>query len=224
MRKLATELSALVRENSFLQRGLRENLFNSAALARFIRPQLAARLKKPVSTSAISMALSRLASDARSDATLDAGAVSDRRSEFAATDIGVRVNLELVSYTQSGAVRQELEKVYRKLQRRELFATLTEGVREVTLIFERSDQNPDFSTLGTPLVRQKGVGCIAIYFPKKYGTTPGFLYTVFQQLYFQNINVIEIASTSRELLVYLAEADLQLGFDTLFERFVSRPS
>lgn len=218
MRKLATELRNLIKDNPFLEQGVREELFNTSALARAVQPLLEARLSKEVSVSAISMALSRLGGGQDQSKS---GGLTPRRV-LSTKELGIRSNLEVISFAQSGAARQGLERLYRRLQKREYFATLTEGVRELTLIFESGDVEVDFSSLGRPLLHKKGVGCIAIYFPKEYGSQPGFLYAVFQQLFFQGINVIEIASTSRELLVYVDESDLRLGFDTIYSRFVSR--
>ena len=218
MTKLARELEDLVTRNPFLHQGMREGLFNASALARAVQPLLSARMGKEVTASAVSMALSRFGAsfESSSSATLALD------TPFSTKEIGIRSNLELISFTQTAVVRQGLERIYRKLQKRDLFATLTEGMREATLIFEESDLDFDFPSLGKPLIHKRGVGCIAIYFPKEYGSTPGFLYTVFQQLYFQGINVVEIASTFRELLIYVNDSDLQLGFDTIYKRFVAK--
>ena len=222
MRKLNTELAKLVQENPFLELGLREQLLNSAAVARLLQPLLASRLKKPISIPAIAMALSRMSPDPPHNTQRSSRTLSESSLRFATSDLSIRTGLELISFPQTPDTRRELEKLYRKIQRKELFATLTEGTREITLICESGEDGIHLPSLGSPLIQRKDIGCIALYFPKQYGRTPGFLYAVFQQLFFQNINVIEIASTSRELLIYIDEQDLQLGFDTLFERFVIR--
>lgn len=222
MRKLTIELAKVIGENPFLELGLREQLLNSAAVARLLQPLLAARLKKPISTPAIAMALSRMGPPSNTDVQSSTKVLTDSPLRFATSDISIRTGLELLSFPQTPDTRRELEKLYRKIQRKELFATLTEGTREITLIFQSLESSVHLPEIGAPLIHRKDIGCIALYFPKQYGRTPGFLYTVFQQLFFQNINVIEIASTSRELLIYLDEQDLQLGFDTLLERFVIR--
>jgi len=222
MKKLQSELAKLIKGNPFLELGLREALLNSAAVARLLQPALAARLKKPISTSAIAMALSRMNSEVVLGASSNSRKNTEDTLQFSTSDISIRAGLELVSYPQTPETRKLLEKLYRQIQRKELFATLTEGAREITLIFETQGNTVAIESIGIPLIQRGGVGCIALYFPKQYGRTPGFLYAVFQQLFFQNINVIEIASTSRELLIYIDEQDLQLGFDTLFERFVFR--
>jgi hypothetical protein len=213
MKKLQSELAKLIKGNPFLELGLREALLNSAAVARLLQPALAARLKKPISTSAIAMALSRMNSEVVLGASSNSRKNTEDTLQFSTSDISIRAGLELVSYPQTPETRKLLEKLYRQIQRKELFATLTEGAREITLIFETQGNTVAIESIGTPLIQRGGVGCIALYFPKQYGRTPGF---------FQNINVIEIASTSRELLIYIDEQDLQLGFDTLFERFVFR--
>jgi hypothetical protein len=36
------------------------------------------------------------------------------------------------------------------------------------------------------------------------------------------VNIVEIASTSNELIIYLEERDVELAFDTLYRQFVRR--
>ncbi len=217
MKKISDTLCELIIAEPFLEKGVREGLFNGAALARFLQPVLQARLKKEITLASIQMALSRAKIDFEHKHTL-------REERFVVTDLGVRGNLEVVSYKQSLDVRKALEKLYRRLQSKDVFVTLTEGRREVTLIFDRTGTAIDFELLGSPLVHHQNVGCVSIYFPKQEFDTPGFLHAVFEQLYFQGINIIEITSTSWELLIYVEQEDLQLSFDTIFQRFASSSS
>jgi aspartokinase len=43
---------------------------------------------------------------------------------------------------------------------------------------------------------------------------------VLQQVAVQGINVVEIASTATELILYLDQKDVRLAFDTLYQRFM----
>ena len=67
-----------------------------------------------------------------------------------------------------------------------------------------------------------GLASLGVTFDERYLDEPGFLYFVLQQLYFQNINIVELASTSTELILYLAQADVRLAFDTIYQRFVHK--
>lgn len=214
MKRISDALYELIVAEPFLEKGVREGLFNGAALARFLQPILQARLKKEITLPSIQMALSRTKEEFEKKHTT-------RQQQFSISDLGVRGNLEVVSFSQSQEVRRALEKLYRRLQSKDVFVTLTEGRREVTLIFDRVGTAIDFDSLGKPLVHHQNVGCVSIYFPKQGFDTPGFLHAVFEQLYFQGINIIEITSTSWELLIYVDEQDLRLSFDTIFQRFAS---
>ena len=214
MKKISDTLLELIVSEPFLEKGVREGLFNGTALARFLQPVLQARLKKQVTVPSIQMALSRAKEEFEKKHTT-------REDRFVISDLGVRGNLEVVSFSQSSEVRRALEKLYRRLQSKDVFVTLTEGRREVTLIFDRVGTAIDLEPLGAPIVHHRNVGCVSIYFPKQGFDTPGFLHAVFEQLYFQGINIIEITSTSWELLIYVDQKDLQLSFDTIFQRFAS---
>ena len=70
-----------------------------------------------------------------------------------------------------------------------------------------------------PFKETKSIGSLSVRFDESYLKTPGFIYLVLQQLYFQNLNVVELTSTATELIIYLSEDEVQLAFDTLYSRF-----
>jgi hypothetical protein len=39
---------------------------------------------------------------------------------------------------------------------------------------------------------------------------------IFQKLYLQNVTIVEIASTSNELILYPEERDVEFAFDTVY--------
>jgi aspartokinase len=71
------------------------------------------------------------------------------------------------------------------------------------------------------LARDK-VAALSVRFNAKYLEVPGLLYKILEQIALQGVNVIEIASTSTELIVYINESDVRIAFDTLLRAFVER--
>ncbi len=213
MSSLHDALKEQVSENSFLQFGLGNGLFNLSQLARFLRSGLQARADRTISDSALIMALSRLGRD-----------LQGKRRELERIElrnIQVSSNLAILTYEMSRSFRPLIAEIARELQNRGKFISFSQGLQEITLFIERDEVREVEQRLSVrPLTAHYTVAVIGARLDAAAIQTPGFFFTVFQQLYIQKINVLEISSTSSELLVYVNERDLRLAFDTLYNRFV----
>jgi hypothetical protein len=223
MIRLADVLKDLVDKNPLLQSGLRHRLLNLTQLSKFIRPQIEARAKKEASEAAILMALSRLQQSfgeiPKSEAEKKSGGVSS--ADIHVDNISINAQLCALSFHNSIEVNRGLNSLYNRVHRKSGFITITHGMQEIRVILERvslalvKECVPE-----KPLMSHQHLASLGVSFKKNYLETPGFFYLMFQQLYFQNINVVEIASTANELLIYVHENDVRLAFDTLYNRFL----
>jgi len=228
MIKLADVLKDLVDKNPLLQAGLKHRLLNLTQLSKFIRPQVEARAKKEASEAAILMALSRLQQkfvEPKPGQNEFAHPESARRgaegADIRVDNISINAQLCALSFHNTIEVNRGLNSLYNRVHRKSGFITLTHGMQEIRVIVER---------VSLPLVKEcvpekplnshAHLASLGVSFKKNYLETPGFFYLMFQQLYFQNINVVEIASTANELLIYVHENDVRLAFDTLYNRFL----
>ena len=59
-------------------------------------------------------------------------------------------------------------------------------------------------------------------FDSRYLKVKGILHQLLEEIALQNINVIEVTSTATEFCVFLEQADVQLAFDAIFNRFGRR--
>jgi aspartokinase len=213
MLKITDAVLDLISRNSFLQMGLSHRLLNITQLAKFLRPLVEARVKKDVQASAIAMALSRKQRE------LEAEQV-EAESPFKVDNITVHSDLFAVTYAKSKDIHRVVNEIYNKIQRRGGYITITEGVNEITLIVESGFASYIADTVSdTPVSEHRSVASLGIKFNVRYLNIPGFFYRVFQQLYFQKVNLLEIASTATELILYIDQADVRLAFDTLYNCF-----
>lgn len=207
---ISSALKNIISNNPILQFGLRKRIFNLSQLARMLVPQVAARSKKEVSESALLMALSRLQ-----------GAMPKRDSDLSELkisidNINITSNLCALSFANTVEVHRGLNAIYTKILKRGGFMTITHGIREIRVIVDRSElEDLKASLRERPLMVHTNLASLGVSFRKNYLNTPGFFFFFFQQLYFQNVNIIEIASTANELLIYVDEKDVRLGVDTL---------
>ncbi|MCB0331510.1 MAG: hypothetical protein KDD70_17685 [Bdellovibrionales bacterium] len=214
MKKVSDAVRAIVLESAFLRFGFQYQLLNLTQLAKFIQPLIEARVKKEITPSAIVMSLSRLGRE------LDEG--SDR-GFFQIHNLVVHTDLLIVTLYKTPENHKEVNNVYRKVQKREGLITVTEGLTEITVILEAKHEMFAEELLeNKPKRIDRKVGSLTVKFDDRYLETPGFLYAVLRQVALQGINIKEVSSTSTEFILYLAESDIQLAFDTLYRTFSSR--
>lgn len=211
MIKVSDALRDIVYGNQTLRFGLSQNLFNLSQLAKYLVPLIRAKAKKEVKSTAILMALSRLQR---------AETKSRAQPQFEIKKLAVNSGLTVATFTKTKALHQQVNNFYSRVQGGGASLTISEGTTQVTIIYD-SELTPLRVKLikETPFQEANGVGSLSVRFDESYLKAPGFIYLILQQLYFQNLNVIELTSTATELIIYLVEDDVQTAFDTLYSRF-----
>jgi len=213
--KISDALKDLIEENATLHFGFHHRLLNLSQTARFLRAAVEARVKKPVTDTALLMNLSRL--------QRQLAPRPDPPPAFSLDGISARSGLCALSLTKSPRTHRELNKIFAEVQKREGFITLTEGVAEITAIMDEDSLATVRAMLSDkPRLAQRGLGSVTVKFHPRYITVKGLLYLLLQQAALQNINVVEVASTATEFTIYVAEADVQLTFDSIYRRFARR--
>ena len=212
MKKISDAVADIVAVNPDLRSGLAQGLLNLSQVARHILPLVAARTSKPVRATAVAMALSRMQRDVRGQAPVAIGGLANR--------VTVRRGLAIMTFANTPECLAGLPHLQELVRQRDGFLTVTEGMREVTLIVE-DDQVPVVSpTVGAdPLRTMTGVSGLSIALTREHLRTPGVLYRLLQPLALQGINVAEVASTTREFHVYIRDEDVMLALDSLYAMY-----
>ncbi len=215
MLKISDALRELIEENATLHFGFHHRLLNLSQTARFLRPAIEARVKKPARDSAIVMNLSRLQRE------LDQG--PEPLPEFFVDNISVQPGLCALTIAKTPSAYGELNRLFSAIQERNGFITLTQGSGETTIIISVDSLALARRTLSEkPRYEQGGLGSVSVKFNERYLAVKGLLYMLLQQVALQNINVVEVASTATEFTIYMAEGDVELAFESIFRRFARR--
>ncbi|HMO01437.1 MAG TPA: hypothetical protein PKD37_04760 [Oligoflexia bacterium] len=218
MLSLQDALQSLTEHNLFLQTGIANRLFNLSALARFLKPVIETKLKKNITATSLVMALSRHQKKRHKGSKLT-------QIKYRFSNIQAASNLCIISYSISPRRRQEVASFVRELQAKGEFISITQGLSQITIFLNKSAAAKiHHHVKGKPLSINRNIALVGGLFDPKLCQTPGFLNAVFQQLYLQNINIVEVASTYNELLIYVDEKDMKLAFETLYSRFVKQPT
>jgi aspartokinase len=213
MRKISDVLSEIILQNPILEFGTSYELFNLTQLAKFLKPMVEARSQKGVQTSALVMNLSRWKKQHRHHSIL--------KQQFVLKNISIYTEICTWTFAASPRTTQEIQKCYQKIQSQNGFFSIAETSHEITVCVEKKFETLISSTISeSSKYENLELSCLDVLFDDQFTTVPGLLFTLLQKLAFQNINIIEIASTYTGLSFYLNKKDARLAFETLHDSFM----
>ncbi len=206
-------LEQIILRTPFLEEGLSQGIINLSALSRKVRPQIEKELLKPVSESAILMALKRLLPDIMSksenmDVNLKAG------------DITVRSGLTEFTYLKSATLIENKMQLLDEIKSSgDFFVTITQGVHETTMIVNSSlEKRLEEIFRGETLVKKiDDLAAITIRLTGDMVYLPGVHYNILKQLAWHNINIIEVVSTYTEFNIILQKKEVDTSFSILLK-------
>lgn len=209
MIKVSDAIIEIIHGNAFLEFGVYHQLFNFTQLARYLQPFVVVRTQKDVSTSAITMALSRLTP------TLVRSA--PKPSQFQLEKINITTGLCTATFQRSIESHRSLNKLHIDMQKKGAFCSVSEGMQEITVIVEsRFEEKLHALPNVKPTHALSKLASVEILFGSTYTNTPGILYMLLQHVALQNINLIEVSSTYSGIMLFVQEPDTGLVFDTLY--------
>src|SRR3989339_821911 len=127
MIKISEAITEILTKNPFLQFGFHYRLFNLSQLSTFIKPQIEARTKKEVKTSAITMSLSR--------SQKQLSKITIKPEQYKAENITTYSNLCIMTFVKKQEIHAKINKFYEKIQKEKTYITISEGVNEIRIIF-----------------------------------------------------------------------------------------
>lgn len=207
-------LNIIVCESPFLEEGLSRGIINLSALARELRPGIEKSLMKPVSESAIIMALKRM--------TIKVTKKVEQTKSAAAQlgDLTVRSHLSEFTYQRSQTLLGKQKKLLEAVNdRNDPFVTFTQGVYEITTIV-----NSDLEETVNRIFKSEkqisslhGLAAITIRLTPETVYTPGVHYTILKQLAWNGINIVEVVSTYTEFTIILNKEKVDVSFSVLMK-------
>lgn len=213
MRKISEAVETIVGGHPALAFGLHHRVLNLTKLARFIRASVEAQTRKEVSESAVLMSLSRLQRKwSRTRPQKTDALVLDK--------VSIVSGLCSVTLAKTQTTHRELNRVFTSVQEQNGFITITEGLREITVIVEEENYARLRKALSSrPKIVHRNVASVGMTFSERYLRVKGVLHQLLEQIAIQNINVLEVASTATEFYIYVEERDVEVAFAAIFHRF-----
>lgn len=211
--KTTVALQALVDAHPFLAFGLSHRLFNLTQLAHYLCPLVEARAQKSIKPTALVTALSRL----QKQLLLPSGDAPMFRIE----KLSITADLATATYYKNQLVHDRIGQVSTHIRDQNGLFHFTESTNEISVFLERSfldvlmQQVPE-----KPRYLNTKLACVGVRFGAEHVERPGLLFALFQRIYLQNINIVDISSTYTELNFYIHREHLKLVFETLHDCFL----
>lgn len=202
-----------IKMKPFLEGALVEGLINLSALARQLKPQVEKKVGKSVNHSAIIMALNRLVPHLELTSQMKFKKVVQNIG-----DIIVRSNLADYAFTNSPTLydcqAELLEGIH---EMKDVFCTFSQGIYETTIVvsttivpfMEKIFQNE------TNISCTSNLSSITVKLPSDNSLCPGVYYYIFKELAWDNINILEVISTTNEFTVIVSDEDIHRAFSIL---------
>lgn len=213
MQSISDVVEKLLSDKPYLAECLAEDLINVSSLSRKVQPEVNEILESDCGIPAIAMAIKRL--------DLSVQTRISAKMKLVITNLGdiiVRNDLSSFTYKNSTSLEQrKSELMFSSNLSDDKFCTITQGVFESNFVVSKGMRTEiEDKFVGEHLISSRhDLASLSIRLPKENVELPGLYYFFFKQFAWNNINVLEVISTTNEFTVVVEESLLEKAFSTI---------
>lgn len=213
MQSISDVVEKLLSDKPYLAECLAEDLINVSSLSRKVQPEVNEILESDCGIPAIAMAIKRL--------DLSVQTRISAKMKLVITNLGdiiVRNDLSSFTYKNSTSLEQrKSELMFSSNLSDDKFCTITQGVFESNFVVSKAMRAEiEDKFVGEQLISSRhDLASLSVRLPKENVELPGLYYFFFKQFAWNNINVLEVISTTNEFTVVVEEALLEKTFSTI---------
>lgn len=213
MVSIPTAVETVIKRRPFLEGALVDGLINLSALARQLKPEIERMVCKEVNDSAVIMALNRLVPRLN--------AVSTERAQGVVENIGditLRSNLADYTFQNSPTLHRKQAQLLEKMsEANNIFCTFSQGVYETTLVVSESLTSviDELFAQEQIVTKNSNLSLITVTLPSNNTLYPGVYYYLFKELAWDDINIVDVISTSNEFTIVVSDKDIHRAFAVL---------
>lgn len=200
MEPISKLVASYLDRDGVIQEGIRRNIVNNRALARWIIEKSGADLSEEAVLSAI-----------RRYSAKSGGSVHDQANRLLPhASLSLRSKVTLLVLEKTPVTRKRLSSVFNKIDYSQGEALwVIQSEKAIKLLIDAKNQHEIMKTLGENLVLEtvENLTEIDVSVPRESITTPGVLASVLNELAFRQINVVEVVSGLPEILIFVHEDD-----------------
>ncbi|MCT4666246.1 MAG: aspartate kinase [Flavobacteriales bacterium] len=213
MKNISDVVEKYLKDKPYLAEALSEGLINISSLARKIQPEIDRALGIESGIPAISMAIKRLDLTVQNRIASRMKTVIDHLG-----DIIVRTDLSGFTYANSPKLESKKTEILMSSNiSDENFCTICQGVFESNIISSQKMKEKIQNTLANEelISMRDNMVSLTIRLPKENSNLPGLYYFFFRHFAWNNINILEVISTTNEFTVVVDESMLERAFSTI---------
>ena len=213
MLSIPNAVEEVIKKKPFLEGALVEGLINLSALSRQLKPEVEKRVGKPVNDSAIIMAVNRLVPRLELVSSIRFRKVIEKIG-----DIIVRSDLADYTFVNSPTLYDRQAVLLEKVRSmKDIFCTFSQGIQETALVVSGSvtELVEEIFADEHCLHKASHLSSITVKLPEENVSCPGVYYYIFKELAWDDINILEVISTTNEFTVVVSDDDIQRTFSIL---------
>jgi hypothetical protein len=213
MKTISDVVEKYLRDKPYLAEALSEGLINTSSLARKIQPEINKILHTESGIPAITMAIKRL------DLTVQ-HKIGHRMKEVIQNlgDIIIRTDLSSFTYRNSPEFEEKKAQILMSSNMSdENFCTICQGFFESNIVSSsKMRRDIELKMRGERLISTRDhLVSLTIRLPKENASLPGLYYFFFRHFAWNNINILEVISTTNEFTIVIEEELMDKAFTTI---------
>lgn len=215
MTSIPAVVEEIIKKKPFLESALIEGLVNLSALARKLKPEVEKLAGREVNDGAIIMALNRLVPRLELLSNVKFQKVIENIG-----DIVVRSNLADLTYQNSKSLFSCQALLLERVQQtKDAFCTFSQGIGETAMVVSSAlvPVAEDIFKGERQIAKSVSLSSITIKLPAENSIYPGVYYYIFKELAWDNINMVELISTTNEFTVVVHDDDIHRAFSILMD-------
>ncbi len=140
------------------------------------------------------------------------------------TNLTIHANLFSICFYTHPELFKRINQVYAKIKEKNGYINIIQGIQETSLIVDENFKDLVYKKIQAPIKNQckEEMASLNIELDEKVYNTPGQFYSLIQAISFQGINIREITSAFKEVIIYVDQKDIKCAFDTIYNSFVSK--
>ena len=210
---IAQIVKKIVSDRPMLHESMRQGIVSYGALAEKLKAQVEAELGKGAKESAIVMALRRYYEQISAKP-------SKKITSLFGSDIIMKSGIADIAVVKSPSLATKLEKLYKIVNfSKGDILNLVHGNYEVSIITNEKHMRAVLKVLESEniILKEKKLAAIAMSISQEQMHTPGIIFLAVRKLAWDNVNIVEIVSTTTELIFIISEKDATRAYDSLHE-------
>lgn len=192
----------IINRQVFLQEAIRHGIVSHNKLAESVKPEIEAELGKKVKHSAIAMSIRRYAEK------LEAKQATISFNYFRETLL--KTGICYIVIEVSGTSFSSIQNLYNEIEfKRGGIINVIQGIYEVGIVTNERYKEKFLDLLSNEKILKvvEDLVAISLTYAKDYSFTPGLLYNVSRFIAWENINIVNVLHTPKELSFVISRDD-----------------